>query len=92
MSAEEICLLSEKLGRNKSVGADDIPAKVYKYGSPTLFRVLAALFNKMFSNTFLPSEFMKILLIPMIKNKTLAFSGNRNDRPPALQTAASKLL
>ena len=41
LSTEEICLLSEKLDRNKSVGANDIPAEIYKYGYPTLFRVLA---------------------------------------------------
>ena len=41
LSMEEICLLSENLGRNKSVVVDDIPAEVYKYGSPTLFRVPA---------------------------------------------------
>ena len=66
VSTEQICLLSEKLGRNKSVGQDDIPAEVYKYESPTLFRVLACLFNKMWSVTFLPSKFMKVLLVAMI--------------------------
>ena len=50
-----ICLLSEKLGRNKSVGADHIPAEVFKYGSPTLFRALACLFNIMLS-IFLPRK------------------------------------
>ena len=81
LSTEEICLLSEKLGRNKSVGADDIPAEMYKYGSPTLFRLLACLFIKMLSNTFFPSEFMKVLLVPIIKNKTLISSDNVNYRP-----------
>ena len=33
---EEICSQSEKLGRNKSVGTDDKPSEVYKYGSPTV--------------------------------------------------------
>ena len=46
LSTEEICLPNEKLGRNKSVGADDIPAKVYKYGPPNLFRVLACFLLK----------------------------------------------
>ena len=56
LSTEEICLLSEKLCSNKLFGADNIPAEVYKYGSPTLFRVLVCLFNKMLSESFLPSE------------------------------------
>ena len=31
LSTKEICLLSGKLGRSKSLGADDIPAEVYIY-------------------------------------------------------------
>ena len=46
LSTYENCLLNEKLGRNKTVGAGDIPAEVYKYGSPTLFCVLLCLFKK----------------------------------------------
>ena len=34
---------------------------------------------------------MKVLLVPMIKNKTLISSDSRNYRPIALPTAASKL-
>ena len=60
LSAEEISLLSEKLGRYKSVGADDIPAEVYKNGFPILFCFLACLFNEILGNTFLPREFMKV--------------------------------
>ena len=67
---EDICLLSEKFGRNKAVGADHIPVKVYKYVSPAPFCVLACLFNQMLSDTlFFPSEMMKILLVPLIKIK-----------------------
>ena len=72
------------MGRNNSVGEDDIPAEVFRYGSLTLFRVLACLFNKMLSNIFLPIELMK--------NKTLISSDTRNCRPNALPEAASKLL
>ena len=70
MSTDEICSLSLKLGRNKAVDADDIPVEVYKYGSPTLFRVLAYIFNKMLSNKSFPSKLMKVNLVPMINNKT----------------------
>lgn len=43
------------------------------------------------NNVFLPSEFMEVLLIPLIKNKTLTASESSNYRPIALPTAASKL-
>ena len=68
-----------------------VPTEFYKYESPTLFHVLACLFNKMLSNTFLPSELKKVFLVPMIKNKTLMSSDSRNYRPIALPTAASML-
>ena len=91
LSTEEICFQSEKLGRNKSVGADDIPAEVYKHGFPTLFRVLACLFSKMLGNTFFPNELMKVLLVTMIKNKTLISSDSRDYMPIALPMTASKM-
>ena len=89
--AEEICSLSEKLSRNKSVGIVDIPVEVYKYETHTLFRVLACLFIKMLSTSFLPSDLMRVLLVPMIKNKTLLSSDSINCRSIVLPTAASKL-
>ena len=91
LSTEEICLLSEKLGKNTLVVADDIPAEVYKYISPTLFRVLACLCNKMLSNNFLPRELMKVWLVPITESKTLISSYSRNYRPIAPPRAASKL-
>ena len=70
MPTEENCLLSKKLDRNNWVGADDIPAEVYTWYH-TLFRVPDCLFNKMLSNTFLPSELMKVLIVPLIKNQAV---------------------
>ena len=92
LSTEEICLLSEKLCINKSVCAQDISTEVYKYEYCTLFRVLQWLFNKLLSKTFLPSDLMNVLLVIMIKHKSLISSESGNYRKIALPTAASKLL
>ena len=46
----------------------------------------------MLSNTFFPSELMKVLLVQLIKNKFLISSDSRNYRPIVLPTAASKLV
>ena len=81
----------EKLGRNKLFNADDIPDEVYNYGYPSILRILACLFNKMLSKIILRGELMEILLVPMIKNKTLISSESRSYRPNALPTAVSKL-
>ena len=43
----ELCLLGEKLSVSKNSGADGIPANVFKYGSATLYEVLAYLVNFM---------------------------------------------
>ena len=51
----------------------------------------ACLFNKRLSNTFFPSELMKVLLVPMIKNNFLIPSDSRNYRSLTLSTAESKL-
>ena len=45
----------------------------------------------MLSNTLLPSELMKVLLVPNIENKTLVSSDSINYRLIVLPTAARKL-
>ena len=88
LSKKEICLLSETLGRNQSIISDYIPAKVYKYGSPARFCIPACILYKTF---FFAKGTEFFLLVPMIEDKTLISSDNRN-RSIALTTSASKLL
>ena len=45
----------------------------------------------MLSNNFLPSELMKVLLVPMNKNKKIISLDSRSYSPIALPTAASKV-
>ena len=40
---------------------------------------------------YLPTDFMKTAIVPIIKNKTLDSSGKNNYRPIALVTACSKI-
>ena len=55
LSTEKICSLSKKLGRNRSVGADDIPAEVYKYGSPRVRATNVDTYTKVDSTKVSPS-------------------------------------
>ena len=52
VTSEEVCILNARLGPNKSCGADNTPAEVYKHGTETLFRITALLFNMMPTSSF----------------------------------------
>ena len=49
------------------------------------------LFNCFISHGYLPTDFMKTDIVPIIKNKTGDSSDKRNYRPIALVTACSKI-
>ena len=49
------------------------------------------LFNSFISHWYLPTDFMKTALVPIVKNKTGDTSDKNNYRPIAIVTAASKL-
>ena len=50
------------------------------------------LFNCFISNGYLPSDFMKTAIVPIIKNKSENSSDKANYRPIALVTTCSKYL
>ena len=92
VSVEEVALLGCRLASNKAKGLDDIPAEVFKFASYKLCRLMALLFSLMFKYRYIPKELMKVVLIPIIKNKTLNPGISANYRPIAIPTSASKLL
>ena len=75
-SAEEICIISKDLASNKASGADKRPVELYEIGSVSLYRVLAWLFSKIFTNVFVRIDLMRVLLVLLIKNKTLNSSSS----------------
>ena len=52
---------------------------------------LSLLFNCFISHGYLPRDFMKTAIVPIIKNNTGDFSDKSNYRPIALVTACSKI-
>ena len=52
---------------------------------------LSILFNSFISHGYLPKDFMKTALIPIVKNKTGDTSDKNNYRPIAIVTAAYRL-
>ncbi|XP_071695167.1 uncharacterized protein [Rutidosis leptorrhynchoides] len=56
ISQEEVRLALRKMGRNKSVGPDQIPIEAWRYLGDTGVRWLSCLFNKTFRSSKMPME------------------------------------
>ena len=87
----EVASLFKNLPRNKAVGADGLPNEAFILAPPSLILIFVKLFNSMFHHRKLPNEMLKVLLIPLIKNKSLNINDPNNYRPIALATALSKI-
>ena len=80
---------SLKLG--KACGVDGVSAKHFLYAHNVLHVLLSLLFISFITQSYLPPDFMKTALVPIIKNKTGDTSDKNNYRPIDLVTAASKI-
>ena len=74
----------------KSNGMDGISAEHFVFAHSRIHVLLSLLFSAFITHGYLPSMFMKIAIVPIIKNKTEDTSDKYNYRPIALVTAASK--
>ena len=80
-----------KLKAGKSCGNDGIAAEHFKNADNSLLVHLSLLFTCLVSHGYLPSDFMKTLIVPLVKNKTGDTSDVNNYRPIALVTVSSKI-
>ena len=71
----------------KACGVDGLAAEHFIYADERIHVILSILFNCFISHGYLPSEFMKTAIVPIIKNKTGDTSDKNNYRPIALVTA-----
>ncbi|XP_071727516.1 uncharacterized protein [Rutidosis leptorrhynchoides] len=69
ISEEEVRLALRKMGRNKSVGPDQIPIEAWWCLGDTGVRWLTCLFNKTFRSSKMPMEWRLSETIPIYKNK-----------------------
>ena len=72
-------------------GVDGLAAEHFIYANPIIHVYLSLLFNCFISHGYLPRDFMKTAIVPIIKNKTGDSSDKSNYRPIALVTACSKI-
>ena len=81
----------KSVNKGKACGVDGLAAEHFIYADERIHVILSILFNCFVSHGYLPSEFMKTAIVPIIKNKTGDTSNKNNYRPIALVTACSKI-
>ena len=57
-----------------------------------LHRILSVLFTSMMSHCYLPDEFMKTVIIPLVKNKKGNLTSQDSYRPVATTSVMSKIM
>ena len=90
-STEDINVALYFLKSGKSCGVDGLAAEHFMFAHRITHVFLSLLFNTFILHGYLPADFMKTAMVPIIKNKTGDTSDKNNYRPIALVTAASKL-
>ena len=91
ISASDIECALKSLKRGKSCGVDGLAAEHFIYAHSISHVFLSLLFNCFIHHGYLPVDFMKTSIVPIVKNKTGDTSDKNNYRPIALVTAVSKL-
>jgi hypothetical protein len=92
VTTEELrkCISVTKCG--KSSGPDGLGAECFKFASDKLLVHLACCFTAMLTHSYIPDDFARVCLIPIVKNKCADVTCKDNYRPIALATVASKLM
>ena len=74
----------KSVNKSKACGVDVLAAEHFIYADERIHVILFILFNCFISHGYLPSEFMKTAIVPIIKNKTDDTSDKNNYCPIAL--------
>ena len=81
----------KKLKLGKSSGHDGLSAGHFKFADRSMCFYLSILFTSIISHGYIPDNFMKTVLLPIIKSKTGDIHDVNNYRPISLVTSCSKL-
>ena len=87
----DINVALHSLKSGKSCGVDGLAAEHFMFARRITHVFLYLLFNTSILHGYLPADFMKTVMVSVIKNITEDTSDKNNYRPIALVKAASKL-
>lgn len=91
-SIGEVIQVCKELKKNKAKGPDDIAAENILFAHDSIYGVLTHFMNAMVRTSTLPSEMLKVAVVPILKKKGLDGTIIKNYRPIALATILSKVL
>ena len=91
ISAEEVSEAIRELSRGKACGADGISVEHLKHAAGRLTPLLSMCLTACVAHGKLPDSLMKVVLVPVIKNKAGSIGSMNNYRPVALASAISKV-
>lgn len=91
-SVKEVLDSTAELSSGRSSGCDELNAEHFKFAGVPCATHLSLCFSMMISHNFLPSSLSKVILSPIVKDKTGNISDKDNYRPIALATVSSKIL
>ena len=92
VSVQEVIDSLPKLASGRSSGHDGLNAEHFKHAGHMCHTHLSLCFTMMLRHSYLPSDFSKVVLVPLVKDKTRNISDKDNYRPIALASVSSKLL
>lgn len=75
-----------RMKRGKSPGHDGLSVEHLLFAPDLLFDKLALLFNSCIEHSYLPADFMRTVVVPIVKNRTGDVSSSSNYRPISLAT------
>ena len=81
----------QKLKTGKSCGNDGLAAEHFKHASANINVLFSLFYTTAINHGYLPNNFMKTIIVPLVNNKTGDISDVNNYRPIALVTVTSKI-
>ena len=91
-SVQEVLEAIDELSAGRSPGCDELSAEHFKLAGISGATHLSLCFSMMLKHNFLPPSLTKVVLRPIIKDKSGNISDKDNYRPIALATVSSKIL
>lgn len=92
ISVTEVVKAISELSSGRSAGCDELTVEHFKFAGVSCAIHMSLCFSMMLKHSFLPPSLTKVVLTPIVKDKTGKTSDKDNYRPIALATVSSKVL
>lgn len=89
--AKDVTKAIKLISKGKSPGHDGLSIEHLQHAGPHISRVLALFYSLCVSHSYLPDDFMKTVVVPVVKNKTGDVADKSNYRPISLATVIAKV-